>query len=585
MNKKFPKQHITVLFIIVSTLVTCTIKPMKRALDKTVTIHQDDSNKRQKTDNSVDPKDIFPFLLLLPELQNKIIAISDQKYKIASLNEALRERTSKNGPNSLEILLHSPLHLTPKAQMYRFVQAVSQVNINVINNLAQQGYHKNKTLIELLPRMDFKESNKNHEDYPELTEQLKKLFPSLQHENRRLSQTMTIAYANDVTQIKLIKEDINKHIQSRPTTHQIGMPLSAAIRINLPFIATYLGHVELLEYISKNLPQLLKSTTNDDCSLLHLAAIRDLPATTEFLMDNLPKDFISEQFNTNGNPFIKTICAKKYENLKIFLQKVSFNNANQQMFSGAFSSHPAFCAVELGDLTALKLIKEYGRPNALTEKTSNGYTLLHTVATVRYPSTSDSSNTIDFLLECLPVNSINEENNYGNTPLHIATIRNNIYTIKLLIARNAIIKNPESVTLAQAITDHPAFFAVNTENLDLLQFLNLFAHESLTHVTKDNASLLHLAIEREFHDIAEFLLKNISFDATLMHKGKTVLGKAIKVGNVKLVELLLKHNAYVDVSKIDKLGVLYSPLTQASYYIFDKSIYNSILAYLMNKNK
>lgn len=499
--------------------ITFTFYPMKRSSNEVIVANETD-NKRQK----IAPQE-SSFSDLPSEIKEKIIAISLNKNDIRAVNKELKDLASKDNSS---LLLRDPLHLTRPMQELQFIRAVDKGQTGIVKNLGHQGYHKNSRIIAMQPLTLAAQNNND-----EMMEELHSLFPDATIESLPRTNRFTIAaYNNDIEEMKALLINI-------PPEDNLVEKSGNVMIYHPAFIATKLGHLDMLEFFLQRRPNLLQAIPKNNYSLLHAAAGEPFPYITKFLLDKVPLNINAKALTrVAGNnvyeftPLQIAARAKRAENVELLLKKdATIEQPGDEQ--NALLYHPAFIAVSKGDLKTLEVLHRY-RHESLLAITREGNSILHIAARMNNPQL------LEFLLLRLPVEIINKKNKKGFTPLQYAIQEKNIGNIKFLIIHNASIENIEIKTLNEAISNQPAFFAVSTGNLDLLEFLNLYAPESLSATTGVRESLFHLAIDsNNAYAITEYLLKNIHYP--FHQNGDTPLGRAIARQNVPLIDLFWKY--------------------------------------------
>lgn len=131
----------------------------------------------------------------------------------------------------------------------------------------------------------------------------------------------------------------------------------------------------------------------------------------------------------------------------------------------------------------------------------------------------------------------------GQTPLFVATQNNDFSMVELLVRNGA---DPNTAALDEWT---PLFLAARKGYLPILAFflsedghaVNRRLSGKLSHTT-----LLQIAVDREYDDVVGVLLEYEADPNCKDRQRETPLNRAIKRGNVKIVDLLLNNGAVVD---------------------------------------
>lgn len=267
--------------VLMLSAITFTLYPMKRSSNEVVV--NETNNKRQRNM----PQE-SSFSHLPPDIKEKIIAISPNKNDIRAVNTELRDLASKDRTS---LLLQDPLHLTDAAQELQFIRAVDKGQTKVVKNLGRQQYHKNPNIISMQP-LTLAAQNQNYE----MVEELDSLFPGATIESTPKTNRFTIAaYNNDI-------EEMRELLINIPSDDNLVKKSDSIMLYHPAFIAARLGHLDMLEFFLQQRPNLLQATQNN-YSLLHLAAGAPFPYITEFLLDKVSLNInakVSMQIGTDA---------------------------------------------------------------------------------------------------------------------------------------------------------------------------------------------------------------------------------------------------------------------------------------------
>jgi len=423
-NKKSSKTKAIFFSIIAISAANSTLKPMKRDLNPPVRMAD---SKHQKLAENPTPDEstdepTTSFSDLPKDVKEKIIAASSNKDNIRKTNRELRDLASRTNPY---ILLHDPLHLKKVLRYPHFIKAVDEGNIKLLTTLVNK--YSVRTELELSKLRALAIQNKHFYMLPILTAVSIK-FTDTEYYNpttvmNSISRAAVAAITGNLDEIKIITDYINEGTALVMSTEQ-------AIIEHPAFIAADLGHLDILEYFSKERPDLLQEISRNGDSLLFVAAQNNNPSVMEFLINTLPVEYINAQDPDGRTPLS---CATSFEmlsNVKSLLDNgATIQNAQEFDFYEARHLHPAFIAIYTGNVEMIKLLSQY--KGVLTQITNDGRSLLHAAA-----GEEDNPEIIQFLLNNTTLN-INAKTNHGNTPLHLAVINQNLKNVKLLLEKGA----------------------------------------------------------------------------------------------------------------------------------------------------
>jgi len=149
-------------------------------------------------------------------------------------------------------------------------------------------------------------------------------------------------------------------------------------------------------------------------------------------------------------------------------------------------------------------------------------------------------------LEKIPtmMDSINMQDDQGNTPLHYSVIYNKLSMTKILLLNPQI--NPE---IKNNDGDTPLMLAVKRETIDSLKLLLEFTHFDIHKIIDDKGdTLLHIAASQNKYFVASFLLlKDADPNVMNTSNGDTPLHIAINLEFKNILTTLLEFEASVDV--------------------------------------
>ena len=142
--------------------------------------------------------------------------------------------------------------------------------------------------------------------------------------------------------------------------------------------------------------------------------------------------------------------------------------------------------------------------------------------------------------------NIDETNNYGNTPLHIATQKGHISTVDTLLKKKARMDIVNQQQLSAAFT------ALKKDNPELLRAFVYNGLDPRT-PTKNGTLMIHFAVENKKNNVvAYFAEHNPELLTQPGHNGIQPIHVAAKSNNTQILPLLLHNN--IDINSTDAYG-------------------------------
>jgi cytohesin len=140
--------------------------------------------------------------------------------------------------------------------------------------------------------------------------------------------------------------------------------------------------------------------------------------------------------------------------------------------------------------------------------------------------------------------SVNQINNYGQTPLVLAIDLNLTWFVKALFQAGAPVNKSATYDAHSTTSDDLLARAARIGNLEIVDIL-LEAGVNLDNVANvyDQGTALHLAVENERHDLVLVLLAVGAKTEVRDRYKRTQLHLAVKIGNIELVRILLTAGA------------------------------------------
>ncbi|XP_044738611.1 ankyrin-1-like isoform X4 [Chrysoperla carnea] len=208
-------------------------------------------------------------------------------------------------------------------------------------------------------------------------------------------------------------------------------------------------------------------------------------------------------------------------------------------------------AIRNGELeTARELINSYGLP--YLESLSKGYDLL-------CDALVDKHSEIAKLL-LTSGSEVNSYQNSSNTPLHFAVKNGDIEIIKMLLVRGANI-NAQNIF---GVT--PLHEAIENNDQEIIELL--LKHEADVNVkNRYGRTPLYDAIKNNRLGITELLLKHEADVNVKNWFGQTPLYNAIQNNRLEITELLLKHKSDINAIGIDRKTPLFNAIEKENLKI------------------
>ncbi len=123
------------------------------------------------------------------------------------------------------------------------------------------------------------------------------------------------------------------------------------------------------------------------------------------------------------------------------------------------------------------------------------------------------------------------------TPLHIASVQGHIDIVKLLLLEKGAYINAQD-----SLGYTPLFCAVLENRQDVASFL-MSNNADVNLITREGATALHAAIQKEYKELVELLLKNKArLDSATLKEHYTPLILALAGGHTEIAHMLLTHD-------------------------------------------
>ena len=135
---------------------------------------------------------------------------------------------------------------------------------------------------------------------------------------------------------------------------------------------------------------------------------------------------------------------------------------------------------------------------------------------------------------------INERNEFGYSPLHMAVREGEIEIVKYLVSQGA------DVNVKDVFNETPLYEAVSLGKIEIVKYL-VFRGSSINTKNIRKESPLHIAVKENRLDIAKFLVSRGAEVNTKDNNGESLLHEAVYQGDLELVSYLISQGAEVNV--------------------------------------
>ena len=186
-------------------------------------------------------------------------------------------------------------------------------------------------------------------------------------------------------------------------------------------------------------------------------------------------------------------------------------------------------ALRAGDFDEVRRLTNE-KPQLLEETDEEGNTPLHIAI----------KNNREEVIELLLAQGvdIHKHNNTGSTPLHLAVKESDLQTVRMLLSQGADMHIPDDQGF------FPIHIAVENRNVDMIKLLMEYG-ESLSS-DSDGIQPIHVAIQSKnegYSEFIKFLLNNGADINAKNHSGETPLHMAVKTGSMERIDFLLDNGA------------------------------------------
>lgn len=288
-------------------------------------------------------------------------------------------------------------------------------------------------------------------------------------------------------------------------------------------LAAKKDHYSLIGYLIENQNADINQKNHKGDTPLHLAAKEGHPKAVRYLLEK--NAFAINQKNQDGfTPFDFAILQRNC--ILLFLDKGAcfdpkLNNGNTILH---------FAAKGYDEDTLSFLIKKYG-VSSLNEKNDEGYTPLHLA--VIHGNEKIFHNSIFYNLKKYNLN-IHQQDKYGNNLLHLALLHKHRWVSRPLsaIAINIYQENDEGVT--------PLDLVATTRTLWIMD--NLIRYNPFINQPESGySSPFHYAAIKGHLSIIQYMLENCQWDMNKKNvHGETALELAVAHGHHAIVDYLIK---------------------------------------------
>ncbi len=334
------------------------------------------------------------------------------------------------------------------------------------------------------------------------------------------------------------------------------------------------------------------ANTQSGNNLLH-TAVNDLDPKK--VLDLIEKGANVNQPNFDGNTALHLAIAKKdHDLINLLLDKgadVNVKNGAEEscFFNAVHKEIKNSTLVKMMDMgadisasnkqekTVLHSASEQGNAKLVSILVNKGADVNAKTATgmapVHFAANKGNIDSVNILAD----NSANLDikNNALETPLHLASKENHIEVVRFLLTDNEVQKNiNKNVNMRDG--ENAAAYAVKKNNAEIVELLLEYGVEPNRQDNNGRQLLYHAAMKGHLEISSILIEKGADVRKATVDKKteKTLMHHAVKNNNVKLVALLYKHNADVDI--VDESDN--TPLSEAIEFSKDYRIVTALLA-------
>ncbi len=159
--------------------------------------------------------------------------------------------------------------------------------------------------------------------------------------------------------------------------------------------------------------------------------------------------------------------------------------------------------------------------------------------------------------------NVNTENNNGCTPLSIAIKNNDTDMVKLLLQHAA------NIYTQDIDNNYTIFMSINSKNLSIAELVITAGGKKLSSSLIGDALLLEVIENIEINDVATYYMKALEMllilgfnpNSTSFTQDEIALCELAKIGNLTAINLLIKHQANIEIKDINGRSALFYAAT------------------------
>lgn len=253
-------------------------------------------------------------------------------------------------------------------------------------------------------------------------------------------------------------------------------------------IAVYQGNYDVVQYILKACPLIIRAVTRDGKTAMHFVRNQKIAE----ILNRADSNLIWMRDELGTTPFLNAIRCSSLEIIQFLLDLVP-NVIHQKDIDGCNALHLASCPGVARTLLAKK-------PELIYETTFNGETPLHFYATFH-----EKAEMLKVLLEYAP-EILHERNERGQTPLQCAKTPNNI---------NAILRFKPDLLTDNENDNTGLHFAVLAGNNDVITLVFAKQTQSLYKTNRKKETPMHIAVKVGNRFAAQLFQPHITIETAL----------------------------------------------------------------------
>ena len=273
---------------------------------------------------------------------------------------------------------------------------------------------------------------------------------------------------------------------------------------------------------------------------------------------------------TSGENITSLYVAAQHGHLEVMSCLITFNANVDFVPNGAFGSKSALMlAAERGDVPVMEALIDKGNANVNLSKPISGFTSLHLAVSeghgravftllnsgaqtnvrtsrsgetpILMASRAGDARIVSMLLRRGGSTGVAQANSKGEFPLLVAAELGHCDIARLLVEGGADVNQVNLKDRSNAL-----YHALNRQREDVAEFL-LDCGSRFNIDGCDGTPLLLLAVQKMDHRFVKKMLRRSTDDVNLEDSnGETALCFSTKIGDMKMVKILLKHRAYPD---------------------------------------